>query len=98
MKEVERVSKWDSIAVVSDTPLVDCCASDSRPLFRVTDTEGGKSGMLEVVWKLDQSRFSLVPRPHPKNRERGLVSLAKISVCAKSAYCTTHSNNHIPTS
>ena len=28
---------------------------------------------------------SLVPRPHPKNWERGLVSLAKISVCAVSA-------------
>ena len=28
---------------------------------------------------------SLVPRAHPKNRERGLVTLAKIPVCAVSA-------------
>ena len=38
---------------------------------------------------------SLVPRPHPKNRERGLVSLANFPVCAESAYYTTHPNNHI---
>ena len=38
---------------------------------------------------------SLVPRPHPKNRERGLVSLANFPVCAESAYYATHPNNHI---
>ena len=44
--------------------------------------------------------ISLVPRPYPTNQERGLVSLAKISVkipvCAESAYYTTPPNNHIP--
>ena len=35
---------------------------------------------------------SLVPRPHAKNRESGLVSLAKIPLCAESAYYATHPN------
>ena len=36
------------------------------------------------------------PGPTPKNPERGLVSLAKIPVCAESAYYATRPNNHIP--
>ena len=31
-----------------------------------------------------------------KNQEKGLVSLAKIPVCAESAHYATHPNNHIP--
>ena len=38
---------------------------------------------------------SLIPRPHPKNRERGLVSIAKIPICAESAHYATHPNNDI---
>ena len=34
--------------------------------------------------------------PILKNWERGLVSLAKIPICAESAYYATHRNNHIP--
>ena len=44
----------------------------------------------------NRSLITLVPRPHPKNRERGLVSLAKIPICAESAYYATHPDNHIP--
>ena len=33
-----------------------------------------------------QEEGSLVPRSHPKNRERDLVSLANFLVCAESAY------------
>ena len=32
---------------------------------------------------------SLVPRPHPKNQERGLVTLANYLICAESAYYVT---------
>ena len=49
----------------------------------------------EAILGQKQSRSSLVPRPHPKNRERGLVSLANFPVCAESAYYATHPNNHI---
>ena len=35
-----------------------------------------------ILLMLHSCKASLVPRPHPKNWERGLVSLAKISVCA----------------
>ena len=38
-----------------------------------------------LVQPLVQPLVSLVPRAPPKNRERGLVSLAKIPVCAVSA-------------
>ena len=38
---------------------------------------------------------STVPRPRPKNRERGLVSLVNFPICAEPAYYTTHPNNHI---
>ena len=42
---------------------------------------------LPLKWWSLQSSF--VPRPHPKNRERGLVTLANFPVCAESAYYVT---------
>ena len=45
------------------------------------------SGLADTCTVYAQS--SLVPRPHPKNRERGLVSLANFPVCAESAYYVT---------
>ena len=33
-----------------------------------------------------QGEGSFIPRSHPKNQERGLVSLANFLVCAESAY------------
>ena len=39
---------------------------------------------------------SLVPRSHPKNWERGLVTLASFPVCAESAYYLTHSKLRPP--
>ena len=35
--------------------------------------------------KTTSSVPSLVSRPHPQNQERGLVSFAKIPICAESA-------------
>ena len=39
--------------------------------------------------RIPSSPPSLVPRPHPKNRERGLVTLANYLVCAESALYVT---------
>ena len=47
-----------------------------------------------VPMEVDTGR--LVPRPHPKNWERGLVTLASFPVCAESAYYRTHSKLHPP--
>ena len=48
------------------------------------------------VWRHAYPSPSPRPQAPPTNRERGLVSLAKIPVCAKSACYATHLNNHIP--
>ena len=69
------------------------------------DREGGRirrvggSGGWEQALITGQLEVASSPGPHPTNRgERGLVSLAKIPICAESAYYATHPNNHIPTS
>ena len=58
----------------------------------VSCTVGGSVTSRPVVsreiWFIGCScrQISLVTRPYPKHHERGLVSLAKILVCAESAY------------
>ena len=58
MKEIERVSKWDSTAVVSDTPLV--------IVAHPCDLEW------KLLGSLINPGYSLVPRPHPHKEEKGV--------------------------
>ena len=53
--------------------------------------QAGLSSASSIVKKRRSSLHStsLVPRPHQKNQERGLVTLANYLICAESAYYVT---------
>ena len=57
-------------------------------IFRYNIYLRKKALFLATIQQVDDS---LVPRCHPKNWERGLVTLANFLVCAESAYCNTTS-------